>query len=119
MQFPERLAVMRKAKGLTQRQLATAVGVHVSQVVRYENGASQTTLDVLRRLAGVLDVNGERLLFAPGERGPDDDMRSYYEAVTRLDEDEKEVVRSVLDAIILRHDVTRRLAAGSIDVGDR
>ena len=119
MEFSERLAVMRKAKGMTQRQLASAAGVHVSQVVRYENGASQPTLDVLRRLAGVLDVSGEQLLFAPDERGPDADMRPLYEAVSRLTEDEKGVVRSVLDAFILRHDVTRRFAAGFIDDGEK
>lgn len=109
MEFPERLVVLRKAKGLTQRELASAIGVHVSQLRRYEAGASQPTLDVLRRMVGVLGVSGEQLLFDTDERGPGDDMRPQYEAVTRLDADEKEVVRSVLDAFILRHDSKRRL----------
>lgn len=118
MEFPERLVVLRKDRGLTQRDLASAIGVHVSQLRRYEAGASQPTLDVLRRMAGVLGVSGEQLLFDTDERGPGDDMRSQYEAVTRLDADEKQVVRSVLDAFILRHDTKRRLAADSAEGGE-
>lgn len=119
MEFPERLVVLRKDRGLTQRDLASEIGVHVSQLRRYEAGASQPTLDVLRRMAGVLGVSGEQLLFDTDERGPGDDMRSQYEAVTRLDADEKQVVRSVLDAFVLRHDTKRRLAADSAEGRER
>ena len=111
MEFPERLVAQRRARGLTQRDLASEIGVHVSQLRRYEAGTSQPTLDVLVRMVGVLGVSGEQLLFDRDERGPADDMRPHFEAVMRLDASEKEVVRSVLDAFVLRHDVKRRLGA--------
>ena len=113
MEFPERLAFLRKARGLTQRQLAADIGIHVSQLLRYEKGTSQPTLDVLGRMAGALGVSGEELLFDSDERGPSDDMRPLYEAVMRLDSSEKAIVRSVLDAFLHRHDARRRLAADS------
>lgn len=119
MQFPERLTVMRKARGLNQRDLASAIGVHVSQLRRDEAGTSQPTLDVLRRMAGVLGVSGEELFFDRDERGPGDDMRPLFEAVERLDASEKEVVRSVLDAFLHRHDAKRRLSAGSVEADPR
>lgn len=84
---------------------------------RYEAGASQPTLDVLRRMAGVLGVSGEELLFDRDERGPGEDLRPLFEAVMRLDSSEKEVVRSVLDAFLHRHDAKRRLCAGSAEGG--
>ncbi|WP_250888291.1 helix-turn-helix domain-containing protein [Ralstonia solanacearum] len=48
MDFPKRLAALRKERGLTQQALADLVGVHLSQLKRYEGGTSQPTLEVLR-----------------------------------------------------------------------
>ena len=49
--FPARIVELRKEKGFTQQQLAERIGVHVQQLKRYEAGASQPTLDVIRNLA--------------------------------------------------------------------
>jgi DNA-binding XRE family transcriptional regulator len=43
MEFPQRLARMRKERGLTQATLAEAVKVSAIQIKRYESGASQPT----------------------------------------------------------------------------
>ncbi len=110
MEFPERLAALRKDKGLTQRALAQDIGIHVTQLRRYEAGTSQPTLDVLRRLAVVLGVSADLLLFDRDERGPGDDLRLEFEAVSRLDQSEKDVVRSVLEGILLKHEARRVLA---------
>jgi len=117
MEFPERLATLRKQKGLTQRDLAAAIGIHVTQLRRYEAGTSQPTLDVLRRIAVVLSVSADLLLFDRDERGPGDDLRLEFEAVSRLDAKEKEVVRSVLEGILLKHEARRVL--GTAEGGRR
>ena len=59
MEFPQRLAALRREKGLTQQTLADTVGVHVTQLRRYEAGASQPTLAVLRKLAVALSVSAD------------------------------------------------------------
>ena len=91
------------------RELAQAIGLHVTQLRRYEAGTSQPTLDVLRRLAVVLSVSADLLLFDRDERGPGDDLRLEFEAVSRLDAKDKEVVRSVLEGILLKHEARRVL----------
>ncbi|MCP4600376.1 MAG: helix-turn-helix transcriptional regulator [Proteobacteria bacterium] len=48
--FPKRLAALRKERGISQKQFAEAIGVHYTQVRRYEAGSSQPTLDVLSSL---------------------------------------------------------------------
>ncbi len=40
MDFPQRLAALRKERALTQDALAAQVGIHVSQLRRYEAGKS-------------------------------------------------------------------------------
>ena len=69
MDFPERLAGIRKERSLTQQALADQVGVHVLQIRRYEGGNSQPTLDVIRRLARALHVSSDELVFDKGGAG--------------------------------------------------
>jgi transcriptional regulator with XRE-family HTH domain len=56
MSFPQRLTALRKQHSLTQQALAERVGIHVTQLRRYEAGTAQPTLDVLRRIAVSLSV---------------------------------------------------------------
>lgn len=107
MDFPERLATLRKDRGLTQQALAERVGIHVSQLRRYEGGGAQPTLDVLRRLAVALSVSADQLVFDTDERGPDNDLRLHLEAIQHLDDDEKAVVRTVIESVLLRHEARR------------
>ena len=105
--FARRLAALRKEKGLTQQQLADRIQTHVQQLKRYEAGSSQPTLDAIRKLAIALGVTSDQLLFGKDERGPDDELRLQFEAVTRFDPEEKQVVRSLLEGMILKHEARR------------
>jgi transcriptional regulator with XRE-family HTH domain len=98
---------LRKQHSLTQAQLAERIGIHVVQLRRYEAGSSQPALDVIRKIATALQVSADVLLFGEEERGPDDDLRLQFEAVSRFDEEEKRVVRSLLEGMILKHEARR------------
>ena len=106
-EFPQHLARLRKERNLTQQALAGKIGVHVVQLRRYESGTSQPTLDVIRRIAMTLGVSADLLLFGKDERGPDDDLRLQFEAVSRFDPEEKKIIRSLLDGMILKHEARR------------
>jgi transcriptional regulator with XRE-family HTH domain len=107
MDFPERLATVRNKRKLTQNALAEHVGIHVSQIRRYEAGDSTPTLDALRKLAIALSVSADTLVFDENERGPDDDLRLQFEATTRLTDEEKHIVKTVIESILLRHEAGR------------
>ncbi len=112
MSFPERVVTLRKQKSWTQQQLAEQVGVRVLQIRRYESGASQPTLDAIRRLALALGVTTDELIFDKDERGPDDDLRLQFEALTRFTPEEKKIAKAVLESLILKHDANRFSATG-------
>jgi transcriptional regulator with XRE-family HTH domain len=107
LEFPERLAWLRKEKSLTQKALAEAVGIHVTQLRRYEAGTSQPTLDILKKLAVALSVSADLLLFDKDERGPDEDLRLQFEAVSRMSLEEKRVVKELIEGMILKHEARR------------
>lgn len=109
MEFPERLSALRKQRGLTQQALADLVGLAVLQIRRYEGGTSQPTLDVIRRLAIALGVSADMLVFDGEERGPSDALRYQFETISRMSAHEQEVVRELLDALIVKNQVVGAL----------
>ena len=106
MEFPNRLAQLRKERGMTQQQLADRASTHVVQIRRYEGGVSQPAVDVLKRLAIALSVSADTLLFDESERGPDDDLRLQFEALSAMSPEEKHVAKAVLEAMIVKNQVT-------------
>jgi transcriptional regulator with XRE-family HTH domain len=107
LNFPQHVAALRRERGLTQQALAEMVGMHISQIRRYESGQSQPTLDAIRNLAKALSVSADMLLFEKDERGPDEELKLQFEAVSRLDPEEKKIIRSVIESILLRHEARR------------
>jgi transcriptional regulator with XRE-family HTH domain len=103
MPFPDRLAALRKQQGFTQQSLADAIQINVSQLKRYEAGTSQPTLEVLRKLAVALTVSADVLLFDKDERGPDDELRLQFEAVSRMSPEDKLAIKTLLEGMIVKN----------------
>jgi transcriptional regulator with XRE-family HTH domain len=97
--FAKKLAKLRKEKGFTQQSLADAVGIHITQLARYEGGVSQPTFDVIRNLAIELKVSADELMFDDDERQPSDDLKLQFETVSRFSEEEKKIVKALLECL--------------------
>lgn len=107
MDFANQLVAARKERGLTQQTLADRVGVHVTQLRRYEAGSSAPNLDVLVRIAKALNVSIDSLVFEEHDRDPDEDLKLQFEATRHLDPDEREMVKSLIEAVLLKHEARR------------
>ncbi|MBO0707426.1 MAG: helix-turn-helix transcriptional regulator [Candidatus Dormibacteraeota bacterium] len=107
MAFADRLVALRKERSLTQQALADRSGIHVTLLRRYESGRTQPSLDALRRIALALNASADLLVFEEGERGPSDEFRGLFEAVSQLDERERDVLRTVIEGVLLKHDARR------------
>lgn len=107
MEFPQRLAVLRKKKNLSQQALAEKARISVVQIRRYEAGISQPTLDVIRRLSVVLGVSADELIFDTYERNPAEDLRLQFEKLTQFNSEEKKVAKAVIEGLILKHEVKK------------
>jgi len=107
MDFGKRFAALRKVRQLTQQALAAEVGCHVTMIRRYESNETQPTLEIIRKLAVALSVSADTLVFEEGARGPSDDLRLQFEALSQFSPEEKAVARAVLESLILKHDAGR------------
>ena len=82
------------------------------QINRYEAGSSSPNLEAIRKLAVVLGVTADELVFDEAEPGPDDELRIQFEAVSKLGPEEKKTAKEVLDGLILKHEARRRASSG-------
>jgi len=103
MNFPKRLLKIRKQQGFTQQSLADAVSMHVNQIKKYEAGTAQPTLGAMIKLAQTLHVSLDALVFEEGDRGPDDDLRLQFEAISRMSDEDKKIIKALLDGMIIKH----------------
>ena len=62
MGFSENLRVIRKNKGLTQKDLSDKVGVALSTVAMWETGSRRPGYKTAQRVADILDVSIDKLL---------------------------------------------------------
>ena len=107
MSFSTRLVALRKSRNMTQSQMADAVDIHVSQIKRYEAGETQPSLEVLRRIALALHVSADVLLFDENERGPDDDLKLMFEAISQFGPEDKRMVSKILQGLIIQDQANR------------
>ena len=110
MDFVKRLVTLRKKHGLTQQALADAIELHVNQIKRYEAGTAQPTLETLVKLAKELHTTLDDLVFEDNERGPSDDLKLQFEALSQFDNEDKQVAKAVLESLILKHNAKRAFA---------
>lgn len=82
------------------------------QIHRYEAVGAQPTLEALKSLALALQVSTDELVFGPDARGPDEDLRLQFEAVSQFGPEEKQAAKAVLDALILKHQARRWTGTG-------
>lgn len=103
MSFSARLIALRKDKGLTQQALADVTHIHVQQIKRYEAGTSEPSAEALRKIARTFSISTDWLLFEDGERGPSDDLRLQFEAISHMPEEERHIVKALLEGMILKY----------------
>ncbi len=54
-----------------------------------------------------MSVSADMLLFDKNERGPDDDLRLQFEAVSKLPKEEKKIIKALLEGMLIKHEAKR------------
>jgi transcriptional regulator with XRE-family HTH domain len=107
MGFNERLKKARLAKGLSKSDLAREIGVHYSQIGRYEEKGAQPSADVLGKLANALEVSSDFLMSGTSDdlansSLTDKELLNQFKIIEKLPEQDKNVVKVFLDAFITK-----------------
>jgi transcriptional regulator with XRE-family HTH domain len=87
----ESIAELRRAKGLTQAQLAEMIDLEQEAVSRGERGTRVPTLHCLQQLGDALECSVDQLL-QRGSTRPNDQLANVASALNGLDADERALV---------------------------
>jgi hypothetical protein len=79
--------------------LANRIALHISQIREHGAGSTQPTLDALLSLARALHVSLNAYVFGEAERGPSQEMRVQFEAVSEFTSEDNAAARSTQRAL--------------------
>jgi len=110
MSFGKNLAKFRKEKGFTQEDLVRLSGVAISQIRRYETDKSSPSLAAIAKLSRTLGVSIDEMVFdtttgIAADKIIDRELLEQFKMVSGMTEEEKYVVKKMLEGIIVKHQV--------------
>lgn len=102
----ERIATLRKARGITQVQLAETLGVSQQTIQAYEVGRRRIQVSTLPIVARTLTVSLEALFGernqAARKRGPISRLQQQIEAISQLPRTQQRFVTQMLDNVLVQ-----------------
>lgn len=109
MTFGEEMKALRKAKRITQRDLAERVGVDFTYISKMENGklVNAPSEDTIRKIAQILDTDEESFVVS-ARKVPkniqetivtDDFVLDFLRVAPQLDRAQRKQIKSIIDKI--------------------
>jgi transcriptional regulator with XRE-family HTH domain len=116
MTFGERLKLEREKKGLSKGELSKMIGLHYTQLGRYENNKATPKSDALRKIANALDLTTDYLMSGSvsdlaEDRISDKKLISSFQKISTLSDESQKVVVALIDAFIFQQEMKDRLAS--------
>ena len=116
MSFKERLKDARLKKNLSQGKLAKMIGVHVTNISRYERGEHKPTTEILSRIADSLDVTTDYLMGGSLDDKAkeiilDKELLSQFQDIEKLPDDKKTIIKELIDAFLFKAKIKQQLAS--------
>jgi transcriptional regulator with XRE-family HTH domain len=114
MSFGKNLARFRKQSGLTQEELVKLSGVGISQIRRYEADKSTPSLDATIKLVKAIGVSIDEMVFdkttaIASNKIIDRELLEQFEMISYMDEEERNLVKKILEGVIVRNQVEKLL----------
>jgi transcriptional regulator with XRE-family HTH domain len=106
IQLGQRIAQQRKARGITQVELAERLGIAQQTLAHYEAGKLRVAIAMLPTLSTTLGMSFEELIGTPAQqhgrskRGPAPKVQQQLEKVSQLPRARQRVVSEVLDSLL-------------------
>jgi len=112
--FHTTLKQLRTDKGFSQEVFASKIDVHVTNLSKYERGKSIPSLEIAVKMANVLDVSIDQLVYGLNDQKAkvkitEHELISLFDKTQKLSEDQKNTVIDLLSAFILKANIQKQL----------
>jgi transcriptional regulator with XRE-family HTH domain len=112
MSLGEQITHYRKLRGWTQTDLAEKLDVKPSHISRWENDKVRPHSDTLQAIARALGVSIDELTSGSQPATADATSMQVLGAIEKLDEEDKRLVKRIVDALLTKKRVQAALEAG-------
>lgn len=106
MTIGQNIRKYRKEEGLTQAELAKKIGVFQHHIYRWEKDIVIPSIETIKKLANVLEVSTDGLLFSEEERKKlkisDKELLEKISKIEKLGPEDREALARLMDAFILK-----------------
>lgn len=111
MTIGEKIVHYRKLQRWTQGELAEKIGVGPSHISRWENDRVQPNSGTLQKLADALKISLTELVGAsePPPLESDNSSVQFLQAIERLEEEDRKVLKHIIDALLTKKRVKAAL----------
>lgn len=102
MDLKHRLITKRKSLERTQQQMADEIGISITAYQKYETGSGFPTMENMIKIANSLEISIDELC-GRWETTKDQELMIRMEKVQSLDDEEKNVINTLLEGMLIRH----------------
>lgn len=114
MEFSERLKTLRENKDMSQKDLANKLKVSASAISMYERGERTPDIDIIKKICTIFNVDSDYLIGRKDNKNEiiiedlgniyddilelleDDDSIAFYGDVTKLNQEQREILKSAI-----------------------
>lgn len=112
--FGKRLKAEREKNNLSKSLLATNIGIHYSQIGRYEREEASPSADILKKLANELSVTTDYLMNGTKtemmeESIKDKKLINQFNRISELDTNNQKIVTALIDAFLFQQEMKAKL----------
>ena len=108
MNIGKRIKEARNRAGMSIEELAEAIKKGRTTVINYEGDKTAIPATVIKDIAKATGSRAAWIAFGDGESNLDEDLISLLEDIQDLADSEKEVIKSMLDGMILKAHADKR-----------
>jgi len=100
MEIGNKIAVLRKEKGLSRDALGKTVGTSGAVIGRYERDEITPSVEIARKIADALDVSLDYLTGSTSFAIKDKKMLYRLELIEKIDKNQRATILEVVDSLL-------------------
>ena len=107
MQLAKNIKKIREERGMMQKEIANAIGVHPSNYSKMEKGEREFSIEVVDKLAKYFGLTIDELVHAKGKipkevKIEDKTANEKLHMIAQLEEEDKQAVYRVIDSMLTK-----------------
>jgi transcriptional regulator with XRE-family HTH domain len=112
--FGDNIKKLRTNKGLSQEAFAKEIGIHVTNLSKYERNISNPSFEIAQKMAVTLEVSLDTLAYGNDKASntiQDNELLTLFNKSQKLSDNQKSTVKDLLKAFLFKENIQQQLAS--------